>query len=78
MKEYMKERRKDDELKNKELARKRIIIKKHKNLNPEKVKESWQKASTTYRKSNPEKIKELLKRATATYTHVNPEKVQRI
>ncbi len=76
MKEYMKERRKDNELKKKELARKKNYNKKHKNLNPEKVKESWQKASATYRKSNPEKVKELVKRATATYTHVNPEKVK--
>ncbi len=76
MKEYMKERRKDNELKKKELARKKNYNKKHKNLNPEKVKESWQKASATYRKSNPDKVKELVKRATATYTHVNREKVK--
>ncbi len=61
MKEYMKERRKDNELKKKELARKKNYNKKYKNLNPEKVKESWQKATATYRKSNSERLKNPLR-----------------
>ncbi len=76
MKEHMKDRRKDNELKKKELARKKNYNKKYKNSNPEKCKESWQKASATYKKSNPEKVKELVKKATATYMHCNPEKVK--
>ncbi len=35
MKEYMKQRRKDNELKKKEPARKKTYNKKYKNLNPE-------------------------------------------
>ena len=50
MKEYMKERRKDNVFIEKEINRKNIYNKNYKNSNPKKVKESWQKASTTYRK----------------------------
>ncbi len=76
MKEYMKKRRKDNELKKKELERKKSYNKKYKNLNPEKIKESWQKASATYKETNPEKVKESVKRATAKYRKSNPEKVK--
>ena len=71
---YMKQKRKDNEVKKKEPVRKKTYNKKYKNLNPEKIKESWQKASATYRKSNPEKVKESSKTATATHMHNNPEK----
>ena len=47
MKEYMKQRRKDNKFKKNELERKKSYNKKYKNLNPEKIKESWQKASAT-------------------------------
>jgi hypothetical protein len=30
--------------------------KKYKNLNPEKIKEYWQKASATYKATNPERL----------------------
>ena len=50
MKEYMKERRKDQVFQKKEIERKKSHNKKYKNSNPEKVKESWQKAAATYRK----------------------------
>ena len=76
MKEYMKKRRKDNELKKKELERKKSYNTKYKNLNPEKIKESWQKASATYKEANPEKVKESVKRATAKYRKSNPEKVK--
>ncbi len=76
MKEYMKKRRKNNELKKKELVRKKSYNKEYKNLNPEKIKESWQKASATYKETNPEKVKESVKRATAKYRKSNPEKVK--
>ena len=41
-------------------------------MNFEKIKESWKKASATYRQSNPEKVKESFKTATATYRQSNP------
>ena len=47
-----------------------------KTSNPEKIKESWQKASATYRKSNSKKLKESSKRAVATYMHNNAAKVK--
>jgi hypothetical protein len=56
------------------LEEKSCIIK---NSNPDKVKESWQKASETYRKSNPEKVKQSSKAATVTYRKSNPEKVKK-
>ena len=65
MKEYMKERRKDQVFQKKEIERKKSYNKKYKNSNPEKVKESWQKAAATYRKSRPEKVKESSKNSTA-------------
>jgi hypothetical protein len=76
MKEYMKGRRKDDKFKKKELERKKSYNKKYKNVNPEKIKKSWQKASTTYRETNPEKVKQSSKKTTATYIHNNLEKVE--
>ena len=76
MKDYMKKRRKNNEFKKKELERKKSYNKKYKNLNPEKIKESWQKASATYKETNPEKVKESIKRATAKYRKSNPEKVK--
>ncbi len=76
MKEYMKERRKDNEFKKKELERKKSHNKDYKKLNPAKIKESWQKASATYKQTNPEKVKESIKRATAKYRKSNPEKVK--
>ncbi len=76
MKEYMKERRKDNKFKKKELERKRTYNKKYKNLNPEKIKESWQKACAAYKETNPEKLKESVKRATTKYRKSNPEKVK--
>ena len=76
MKKYMKERRKDQVFQKKEIERKKSYNKKYKNSNPEKVKESWQKAAATYRKSNPEKVKESYKNSTALYRKLNPEKVR--
>ena len=76
MKKYMKERRKDQVFQKKEIERKKSYNKKYKNSNPEKVKESWQKAAATYRKSNPEKVKESSKNSTALYRKLNPEKVK--
>ena len=76
MKEYMKERRKDQVFQKKEIERKKSYNKKYKNSNPEKVKESWQKAAATYRKSRPEKVKESSKNSTALYRKLNPEKVK--
>ena len=76
MKEYMKEKRKDNKFKKKELERKKSYNKKYKNLNPTKIKESWQKASATYKETNPEKVNESRKRATALYRKSNPEKVK--
>ncbi len=61
MKEYMKERRKDNKFKKKELERKNTYNKKYKNLNAEKIKESWQKASATYKETNPENVRKQLK-----------------
>ena len=77
MKEYMKERRKDQVFQKKEIERKKSYNKKYKNSNPEKVKESWQKAAATYRKSRPEKVKESSKNSTALYRKLNPEKVRK-
>ena len=74
MKEYMKERRQDQVFKKKEIERKKSYNKNYKNSNPEKVKESWQKAAAAYRKSNPEKVKESSKESTASYRKLNPEK----
>ena len=74
MREYMKERRKDQLFKKKEIERKKSYNKNYKNSNPEKVKESWQKAAATYRKSNPEKVKESAKESTASYRKLNPQK----
>ena len=76
MKEYMKQRRKDQVFKKKETKRKKSYNKNYKNSNPEKVRESWQKATATYRKSNPEKVKQSCKKATDTYMHANPEKTK--
>ena len=76
MKEYMKERRKDQVFKKKEIERKKSYNKNYKNSNPKKVKESWQKAAATYRKSNPKKVKESSKNSTASYRKSNPEKVK--
>ena len=74
MKKYMKERRKDQVFKKKELERKKFYNKNYKNSNLEKVKESWQKPAATYRKSNPDKVKESSKNSTASYRKLNPEK----
>ena len=74
MREYMKERRKDQLFKKKEIERKKSYNKNYKNSNPENVKESWQKAAATYRKSNPEKVKESSKESTASYRKLNPQK----
>jgi hypothetical protein len=52
------------------LEEKSCIIK---NSNPDKVKESWQKASEAYRKSNPEKVKKSCIKATAIYQQSNPQ-----
>ena len=76
MKEYMKQRRKDNKFKKNELERKKSYNRKYKNLNPEKIKESWQKASATYKETNPEKVKQSSKTATTTYMHNNPDKVK--
>ena len=54
MKEYMKQKRKDSIFKKKENESKKSYTTKYKNSNAEKIKESWQKASATYRKSNRE------------------------
>ena len=43
MKEYMKQKRKDSIYKKKEIERKKLYNTNYKNLNPEKIKESWQK-----------------------------------
>ena len=77
MKEYMK-KKSDNEFKKKESKRKKSYNKKFQNSNPEKIKESWQKATASYRQSNPEKVKESLKAATATYRQSNPAKVKEI
>ena len=76
MKEYMKERRKDQVFKKKEIERKKSYNKNYKNSNPKKVKKSRQKAAATYRKSNPEKVKESSKNSTVSYRKSNPEKVK--
>ena len=72
----MKERRKDQVFKKKEIEKKRSYNKNYKNSKPEKVRESWQKAVATYRKSNPEKVKESSKESTASYRKLSPEKVK--
>ena len=72
----MKERRKNQVFKKKEIERKKSYNKNYKNSNSEKVKESWQKAAATYRKSNPEKAKQSCKKATDIYMHANSEKTK--
>ena len=60
-KQYMEENMKEGKIrysKKKEIQRKKSYNKKYKNSDPEKVKQSWQKAAATYRKSNPEKVKQ--------------------
>jgi tRNA nucleotidyltransferase/poly(A) polymerase len=91
MREYMKNRRMDNEFKSRENKRKKTYNKKYKILNPENLKISSQKATAkyrqskpekckesvaTYRQSNPKSIKESIKKANATYRQSNPEKVQ--
>ncbi|XP_028394415.1 OTU domain-containing protein 5-like [Dendronephthya gigantea] len=76
MKEYMKNRRMNNEFKKKESERKKSYNNKYKNSNDDKVRDSWQKATATYRQTNPEKVKESFKIATATYRQSNPEKVK--
>ena len=58
MKEYMRKKRKNAELKKEENGRKKADYK-SKQKNPEKIGESRRKASQRYRKSHLEKIKSI-------------------
>ena len=72
MKEYMKQKRRDNIFKKKEIERKKSYNKKYKNSNAEKIKGSWQRASATYRKSNPENVQQSCKKASDNYRQANP------
>ena len=78
MKEYMKNIRKENAFKKREIDRKKSYNKNYKNSNPEKTKESWSKASTTYRKLNPDKVKESSNTSTTTYRKLNAKKIKEI
>ncbi len=76
MTEYMKRKRTNNDFKRRENERKRQYNKKHKFLNPEKFKTSWQKATAAYKQANPDKVKESRMKGKAKYKKSNPEKIK--
>jgi hypothetical protein len=76
MTEYMKRKRTNNDFKRRENERKRQYNKKHKFLNPEKFKTSWQKATAAYKQANQDKVKESRMKGKAKYKKSNPEKIK--
>ena len=76
MKEYMKQKRKNNEFKKKEIERKKLYNENYKNSKTKQIRESWQKASAAYRKTNPDQVKELSKKISATYREKTLKKLR--